>query len=259
MLILGISELDNDSGAVPGRDGTLIGAANEERFTRVKQQPGVPYQAIDWLLRRAGASITDVDRVVVVRQDVHHEYSLALKALDGTQWFSYPGGPLTKALNYGVWKLRNYDRTRKLHLRFNQELLDWIRDRRIVPARIERVNHHLMHAACAYYGSGFEQALAFTVDGQGDGQTATLYSCDAESFDLSTQCRYRIQQACSMPRSQRQPVIVQRDTKARSLGWPRSVTRTRNAWRSPDDSCTTWTAGLKRLTIMAAIPSSSGS
>ncbi len=178
MLILGISELDNDSGAALLRDGVLVGAANEERFTRVKQQTGVPRRTIDWLLRQAGAGIGDVDRIVIARQDVHAEYSRTLEALDNTRWFAYPGDIVTKTLNYGVWKLYNYDRTRKLQLRFNQELRDWLHESRVSPGRVERVNHHLVHAACAYYGSGFDQALAFTVDGQGDGQTATLYACD---------------------------------------------------------------------------------
>ena len=182
MLILGISELDNDSGAVLVCDGQVIGAANEERFTRVKQQAGMPRQAIRWLLRRAGADVDDLDRVIVVRQDVHAEYSHTLRTLDDVRWFSYPGDLWTKALNYGVWKFRNYKRARKLHLQCNKELLDWMRDSHIDPARVERANHHFMHATCAYYGSGFEQALAFTVDGQGDGQTATLYSCDRGKF-----------------------------------------------------------------------------
>jgi carbamoyltransferase len=182
MLILGISELDNDSGAVLVRDGQVVGAANEERFTRVKQQAGVPFQTINWLLRSAGATIADLDRVIVVRQDVHSEYSSTLRALDDVHWFSYPGDVLTKTLNYGVWKFRNYGRTRTLHERCNQELIDWTLESHLDPARVERANHHFMHAACAYYGSGFEQALAFTVDGQGDGQTATLYWCDRGTF-----------------------------------------------------------------------------
>ena len=182
MLILGISELDNDSGAVLVRDGQLVGAANEERFTRLKQQPGVPRRTIRWLLQRAGADIRDVDRVMVVRQDVHAEYSRTLRALDDTRWFSYPGSLTTKALNYGVWKWRNYGRTRDLHTRINAELLEWIRESGIDPARVERTDHHFMHATCAYYGSGLENALAFTVDGQGDGRTASLYWCENGAF-----------------------------------------------------------------------------
>ena len=80
MLILGISELDNDSGAVLLQDGKLVGAANEERFTRVKQQPGVPYRSIEWLLKKAGVKAKELDRVIAVRQDPTAEYSPTLAA-----------------------------------------------------------------------------------------------------------------------------------------------------------------------------------
>ena len=109
--------------------------------------------------------------------------------LDEINWFSYRGGLLTNALNYGIWKFRNYPRTKKLHETVNAELLTWIRDQQIDPAKVERANHHFMHATCAYYGSGFEQALAFTVDGQGDGQTATIYWCDRGQFKLVHEVR----------------------------------------------------------------------
>jgi carbamoyltransferase len=189
VLILGISELDNDSGAVLLQDGKLVGAANEERFTRVKQQPGVPYRSIEWLLKKAGVKAKELDRVIAVRQDPTAEYSPTLRALDEINWFSYRGGPLTNALNYGIWKFRNYPRTKKLHETVNAELVTWIRDQQIDPTKVERANHHFMHATCAYYGSGFEQALAFTVDGQGDGQTATIYWCDRGQFKLVHEVR----------------------------------------------------------------------
>ena len=189
MLILGISELDNDSGAVLLQDGKLVGAANEERFTRVKQQSGVPYRSIDWLLKKAGVAAKDLDRVIAVRQDTTAGYSPTLKALDDINWFSLRGGPVVNALNYGIWKFRNYPRTKKLHEEVNGEFLKWIRDHQVDPAKVERANHHFMHATCAYYGSGFEQALAFTVDGQGDGQTATIYSCDRGKFKLLHEVR----------------------------------------------------------------------
>jgi carbamoyltransferase len=184
MLILGISEIDNDSGAVLLRDGQLVGAANEERFTRVKQQDGVPYHAINWLLRQAGAETSDIDKVVAVRQDVHREPSHTLQQLDQVHWFAWPGPLRYKLLNYAAWKFRNYPSTRRLSLVQNQRLLDWLREAQIDPARVARPDHHFMHATCAYYGSGFDQALAFTVDGQGDGKTATLYACDRGNFKL---------------------------------------------------------------------------
>jgi carbamoyltransferase len=183
MLILGISELDCDSGAALLRDGVLVGAANEERFTRVKQQEGNPNQTIDWLLKQAGAEISDVDLILAVRQDVHSEYSHNLRALDEARWFSFPGPLSWRLANWGIWRFRNRRKRLALSQRVNQTLLDWARDVGVDAKRIERPDHHFMHATCAYYGSGFDKALAFTADGQGDGKTATLYSCDNGRFE----------------------------------------------------------------------------
>jgi predicted NodU family carbamoyl transferase len=109
MLILGISEIDNDAGAVLLKDGVLVGAANEERFTRVKQQAGVPLKTIEWLLKKAGAALSDVNHMYVVHQDVHSEYSHTLKKLDQTKWFSWPSSLTHKIRNYGVWRQLNVD------------------------------------------------------------------------------------------------------------------------------------------------------
>ena len=184
MLILGIGELDNDSGAALIKDGETIAAANEERFSRVKQQDGVPAKAIDWMLRKAGATFKDLDEILCVRQDVHAEYSHDQRQLDQVAWFSYPGPMSWKVANYGIWRFRNYRKRLELSKLQNQRLLDWARDHGIERSRIERPDHHLMHAACAYYGSGFDEALAFTVDGWGDGKTATLYACRNGRFEL---------------------------------------------------------------------------
>ena len=174
MLILGISEIDNDAGAVLLKDGELVGAANEERFTRVKQQAGVPLKTIEWLLKKAGAALSDVNHMYVVRQDVHSEYSHTLKKLDQTKWFSWPGSLTHKILNYGIWKFRNYPKVREGQYHYNKMLNHWWRDQKYDVNNVSRLDHHSMHSACAYFGSGFEKALTLTADGQGDGKTATL-------------------------------------------------------------------------------------
>lgn len=184
MLILGISELDNDSGAALIRDGEVVGAANEERFSRVKQQDGVPAQAIAWMLKKAGADLKDVDEILAVRQDVHSEVSHDQRQLDRVRWFSFPGPLHWRIANYGVWRFRNFRRRQELSRLQNQRLLDWARDMGLDPRKIERPDHHLMHACCAYYASGFDRAIAFTADGWGDGKTATIYLCENGRFSL---------------------------------------------------------------------------
>ena len=239
MLILGISELDNDSGAVLLQDGKLVGAANEERFTRVKQQPGVPYRSIEWLLKKAGVKAKELDRVIAVRQDPTAEYSPTLRALDEINWFSYRGGLLTNALNYGIWKFRNYPRTKKLHETVNAELLTWIRDQQIDPAKVERANHHFMHATCAYYGSGFEQALAFTVDGQGDGQTATIYWCDRGQFKLVHEVRLPHSAGAFYASITKAAGFRPARMREKLRAWPPAANTTKSASLSRAASCTT--------------------
>jgi len=63
MFVLGISALYHDSAAALLRDGEIVAAAQEERFTRKKHDPGFPKQAIEYCLREAGITAADVDAV----------------------------------------------------------------------------------------------------------------------------------------------------------------------------------------------------
>ena len=64
MLVLGISAYYHDSAAALVRDGAIVAAAQEERFTRKKHDPGFPHRAAEYVLAEAGASLADVDQVV---------------------------------------------------------------------------------------------------------------------------------------------------------------------------------------------------
>ena len=59
-------------------------------------------------------------------------------------------------------------------LKYSQMLVDWLKSENYNLDRVFYLDHHSMHAASAYFGSGFDRALVFTADGQGDGKTATL-------------------------------------------------------------------------------------
>ena len=69
MYILGISEIDNDAGAVLLQDGEVVCAANEERFSRIKQHPGFPHRAVDWILKSSGLTIHQIDAIAVTKAD----------------------------------------------------------------------------------------------------------------------------------------------------------------------------------------------
>ena len=67
MWVLGISEIDNDAGAVLIKDGNIIAAANEERFSRKKRHRGVPILAIEYLLKEANISFEKIDKIAIAK------------------------------------------------------------------------------------------------------------------------------------------------------------------------------------------------
>jgi len=88
------------------RDGQQVGAANEERFSRVKQQDGVPYRTIDWLLKEGGVGIADCEKVsrelgrlLDVEDFIDHPYALEVSSPGLTR-------PLKKARDFERYKGR---------------------------------------------------------------------------------------------------------------------------------------------------------
>src|SRR5947208_5981981 len=80
MLILGINAYHGDAAAAIVRDGELIAAAEEERFNRVKHCAGFPTQAIQYCLKAAGVSITEVDHIGISRDPSAHLHKKVLFA-----------------------------------------------------------------------------------------------------------------------------------------------------------------------------------
>ncbi len=158
MHILGISCYYHDAAAALLRDGTLVAAAQEERFTRKKNDPGFPEQAIAFCLRQAGIQAGDLDYVVFYEK------------------------PFTKVERILSSALATFPRSLRV---FREALLVllkeklWIKDRirrhlGIAPAKILFVEHHLSHAASAFFCSPFREAAILTVDGVGEWTTAAM-------------------------------------------------------------------------------------
>jgi carbamoyltransferase len=158
MYILGIACFYHDAAAALIKDGELVAAAMEERFTRKKHDNSFPKHAIEFCLRQAGITGADLDYAVFYEKPLVKFERILLTTL-GT----YPRSA-------AVW------RDAMLHW-MNDKL--WIKNiiQKEVGLRYDRVlfcDHHMSHAASAFFASPFEQAAVMTVDGVGEWTTTTL-------------------------------------------------------------------------------------
>jgi carbamoyltransferase len=158
MYILGISCFYHDSAVALLRDGELVAAAMEERFSRKKHDNGFPALAIDFCLRKAGITADMLDYVVFYEKPFVKFERILLTAL-GT----YPR-------SRDVWREAMYD--------WLPEKL-WVKTRlqnhlRIDADKVLFCDHHMSHAASAFYASPFDEAAVMTVDGVGEWTTTTL-------------------------------------------------------------------------------------
>src|SRR5260370_42308879 len=158
MNILGISCFYHDAAGAPLRDGELIDAAEEERFSRKKHDYNFPELAIDFCLEKAGIKSGDLDYVVF-----HEKPLVKFERILMTVLGAYPKTSLVFREAMVAW--------------FNEKL--WIKGRILkklgLPQdRILFSEHHLSHAASALFCSPFDEAAIMTVDGVGEWTTTTL-------------------------------------------------------------------------------------
>jgi carbamoyltransferase len=163
MRILGISAFYHDSAAALLVDGRIVAAAQEERFTRKKQDARFPAHAIAYCLAEAGIRLADVDYVVFYEKPF-----LKFERLLETYVGFAPQGYRSFAMAIPVWireKLFQKDlisrELRKLAPEFDLE------------KRLLFTEHHMSHAASAFYASPFRDAAVLTMDGVGEWCTAS--------------------------------------------------------------------------------------
>ncbi|UCF38923.1 MAG: carbamoyltransferase [Acidobacteriota bacterium] len=159
MHILGISAFYHDSAAVLLRDGKIVAAAQEERFTRKKHDASFPRAAIEFCLQTAAAEVSDLDYVVFYEKPL-----LKFDRLIETYLSFAPFGFMSFRQALPLW-LRE-----KL---FTHRVLDEGLKRRY-PGRFVYTEHHESHAASAFFPSPFEEAAIITMDGVGEWATATI-------------------------------------------------------------------------------------
>jgi carbamoyltransferase len=164
MRILGISAYYHDSAAALLRDGLVLAAAQEERFTRKKHDSGFPHEAIRSCLQSTGTRASDIDLVAF-----YDKPFLKFERLLETYLAFAPRGFTSFRQALPVWvKDKLFQRRTILQeLRQLDASCDW-------EAKLLFSEHHLSHAASAFYPSPFERAAVLTMDGVGEWTTTSL-------------------------------------------------------------------------------------
>ena len=165
MYILGLSAFYHDSAACLLQDGRIIAAAQEERFTRKKHDARFPDQAIAFCLKEAGITPEQIDQVVFYEKPF-----LKFERLLETYLAFAPRGFRSFARSMPAWikdKLFQKSVLTKALSNALGEAIDW-------QSRLLFSQHHLSHAASAFYPSPFERAAVLTLDGVGEWTTSSL-------------------------------------------------------------------------------------
>src|SRR5712691_4052748 len=164
MRILGISAFYHDSAAALVEDGHIVAAAQEERFTRKKQDAGYPENAIAYCLDEGGLALDDLDYVVFYEKPF-----VKFERLLETYLAFAPRGFASFRMALPLWlkgKLFQKDLLAK-RLKARAPGFDW-------QNKLLFAEHHCSHAASAFYPSPFDEALILTMDGVGEWATTSV-------------------------------------------------------------------------------------
>lgn len=164
MKILGISAFYHDSAAAIICDGEIIAAAQEERFTRKKHDESFPVNAVKYCLKEAGVSLDEIEAVVFYDKPL-----LKFERLLETYYGFAPKGVLSFITSIPIW-IKD-----KLFLKkLIKDELKKVGDYDSKKLKILFPEHHLSHAASAFYPSSFDEAAILTIDGVGEWATASI-------------------------------------------------------------------------------------
>lgn len=165
MKILGLAAYYHDSSATLVVDGEIIAAAQEERFTRKKQDSAFPSHAIGFCLKQGGLQAKDIDAIVFYEKPFVKFERL-----------------LETYVQYAPFGFRSFIKAIPLWL--NEKLFQ----KRLLASELEELGfsskqtrkilfseHHLSHAASAFFASPFDEAIVLTMDGVGEWETTTVY------------------------------------------------------------------------------------
>ena len=178
--ILGISAFYHDSAACILKDGEIIAAAQEERFTRKKHDPSYPHNAIKFVLEYANIKLSEVDQIVFFEKPF-----LKFERLLETYVAFAPKGFVSFAKAMPLWIKEKLFQKNLLFNKLKEHDKDYKSDQNIFFS-----DHHLSHAASAFFPSPFEEAIVLTADGVGEWATTTIAIGKNNSLEIKKEIHF---------------------------------------------------------------------
>ena len=178
--ILGISAFYHDSAACILKDGKIIAAAQEERFTRKKHDSSYPHNAIKFVLEYANLKISEVDQVVFFEKPF-----LKFERLLETYVAFAPRGFTSFAKAMPIWIKEKLFQKKLLFEKLKENDKNFKSDDNIFFS-----DHHLSHAASAFFPSPFHEAVILTADGVGEWPTTTVAVGKENSLEIKKEIHF---------------------------------------------------------------------
>jgi carbamoyltransferase len=180
MNIVGISAYYHDSAAALVRDGAIIAAAQEERFSRIRHDAAFPAQAVRYCLSAGGITVKDVDYFVF-----YDKPFLKFERLLETYLAFAPRGFRSFAKAMPVWSGEKLFQREILRRALSRDMPDVDLD-----AKLLFTEHHQSHAASAYYPSPFERAAVLTMDGVGEWTTTSVALGEGKALNIHREIHF---------------------------------------------------------------------
>ena len=178
--ILGISAFYHDSAACLLQDGKIIAAAQEERFTRKKHDSSYPKNAVQFVLDYVNLKLSDVDQIVFFEKPF-----LKFERLLETYVAFAPNGFLSFSKAMPLWIKEKLFQKNLLFNKLKEHDKNYKSDGNIFFS-----DHHLSHAASAFFPSPFEEAVILTADGVGEWATTTVALGKGNQLDIKKEIHF---------------------------------------------------------------------
>ena len=178
--ILGISAFYHDSAACILVNGKIVAAAQEERFTRKKHDPNYPHNAIEFVLKYANLRLSEVDQIVFFEKPF-----LKFERLLETYVAFAPKGFVSFVKAMPLWIKEKLFQKNLLFNKLKKHDENYKSDKNIFFS-----DHHLSHAASAFFPSPFDEAVVLTADGVGEWATTTVAVGKKENLEIKKEIHF---------------------------------------------------------------------